>query len=173
MFVGVSVDGFLARPDGSLDFLPADGGDAKAYERFISGVDAVVMGRATFEVARGFDAWPHAGRPVVVLTTRPLDRTGWPAGAVEAMSGPPDRIVATLAGRGLTRLYVDGGRTVQAFLRAGLVDRLVITRVPVLIGQGIALFGNLPADVRLRHVDTRAYAGGLVTTEYAVVRAPL
>lgn len=86
------------------------------------------------------------------------------------MCGPPGEIVATLAGRGLTRLSVDGGRTIQGFLRAGVVDRLVITRVPVLIGQGIALFGSLGADVRLRHVRTRTHPGGLVTTEYTVVR---
>jgi dihydrofolate reductase len=85
------------------------------------------------------------------------------------MSGDPAGIVAKLAASGAHHLYVDGGITIQEFLRAGIVQRLIITRVPVLIGDGIPLFGSLPRDVRLQHVATRAYPSGLVQSEYSVV----
>ncbi len=167
VFVGVSVDGFLARPDGSLDFLPPDGGEAHGYEEFLASVDSLVIGRATYETVLAFGAWPYGGRPVFVWSSRELAAA--PAGAtVERVAGPPRAILARLGERGLRHAYVDGGRTIQAFLRDGLVQRLVVTRVPVLIGEGIALFGPIGRDVRLRHVATRAYPGGLVQSEYEV-----
>jgi dihydrofolate reductase len=84
------------------------------------------------------------------------------------MTGPPTEIVAQLAARGVHHLYVDGGVTIQRFLRVGAIQRLVITRVPVLIGEGIPLFGTLAHDIRLRHIATRHYPSGLVQSEYEV-----
>jgi dihydrofolate reductase len=84
------------------------------------------------------------------------------------MAGDPAEIVAKLAASGAHHLYVDGGITIQRFLRASLIQRIIITRVPVLIGEGIPLFGKLPHDIRLRHVATRHYASGLVQTEYGI-----
>jgi dihydrofolate reductase len=132
-------------------------------------VDAIVIGRKTFETVLGFGAWPYGTRRVVVLSSRPVDLSGVRGGVVEQMGGDPVEIVARLAAGGATHLYIDGGITIQGFLRAGVIDRLVITRVPVLIGRGIPLFGDLPRDVRLRHVTTRAYPSGLVQSEYEVV----
>jgi dihydrofolate reductase len=86
------------------------------------------------------------------------------------MSGDPRSIAAALDARGVRHAYVDGGETIQAFLRAGLIQRLIVTRVPVLVGEGIPLFGATGRDVALRHVETRTYAGGLVKTEYEVER---
>lgn len=168
VFVGASVDGFIARPRGELDFLDAGGGEPHGYDEFIAGIDAIVMGRNTFETVLGFGEWPYSERRVVVLSSRPLDLSSLP-GTVEQMSGEPAAIVARLAASGASSLYVDGGVTIQRFLRAGLVDRLIVTRVPVLIGQGIALFGPLERDVRLRHVATRTFASGLVQSEYHVL----
>jgi dihydrofolate reductase len=91
---------------------------------------------------------------------------------IEPMSGPPAEIVSRLAGRGIRHVYVDGGITIQGFLRAGLVQRLVITRVPVLVGSGIPLFGAIAHDIALRHVATRTYASGLVQSEYEVAVQP-
>jgi dihydrofolate reductase len=167
VFVGTSVDGFIARANGDLDWLPADGGEPHGYDEFIASVDAIVIGRKTFETVLAFPAWPYGGKRVVVLSSRPLDLTA-ARGAVEQMGGPPAEIVSRLADSGARHLYVDGGITVQRFLRAGLVQRLIITRVPVLIGDGIPLFGSLPGDVRLRHVATRHYPSGLVQSEYDV-----
>jgi dihydrofolate reductase len=90
-------------------------------------------------------------------------------GVVEQMSGPPAEIVSRLAATGAQHLYIDGGVTIQGFLRAGLIHRLIITRVPVLIGEGIPLFGPVPGDIQLRHIATRQYRSGLITSEYQVL----
>lgn len=167
VFVGTSVDGFIARADGALDWLPPGGGEEHGYEAFLATVDALVIGRKTFETVLTFDAWPYGEKPVFVLSTRPLAPA--PAGAqVERMSGPPADIAAQLATRGIRHVYVDGGITIQGFLQAGLIQRLIITRVPILIGAGIPLFGATRQDIALRHVATRQYASGLVQSEYAV-----
>ena len=167
VFVGVSVDGFIARPNGDLDWLPEGGGEPHGYDEFIASVDAIVIGRKTFETVLAFEAWPYGAKRVVVLSSRPVDLSA-AKGVVEQMGGSPAEIVSRLAASGAHHLYVDGGITVQRFLRAGLIQRLIITRVPVLIGDGIPLFGSLPGDVRLRHVATRHYPSGLVQSEYHV-----
>jgi len=172
VFIATSLDGFIAREDGAIDWLPVPepGGEDYGYATFFDAVDALVMGRNTFELVRAFPTWPYGDKPVVVLTHRPLDGPAPSGGRVETMAGRPEEIVERLGARGLARLYVDGGRTVQAFLDAGLVDRLIVTTVPVLIGRGIPLFGPLRnGDVRLRHVATRSFADGLVQSEYAVL----
>jgi dihydrofolate reductase len=171
VFVGTSVDGFIARGNGDLDWLPAGGGEPHGYDEFIHTVDAIVIGRKTFETVLTFATWPYGDKRVVVLSGKPLDQAGaTPRGAhVEHMSGPPADVVAELAARGALHLYVDGGITIQRFLRAGAVNRLVITRVPVLIGDGIPLFGSLPKDIQLGHIATRSYATGLVKSEYEVL----
>jgi dihydrofolate reductase len=170
VFVGVSVDGFIARVNGELDFLDAGGDEPHGYEEFIATVDTIVMGRKTFETVLGFGVWPYGERPVVVLSGQSVDlsQAASRGGRVEQMAGPPADIAATLAERGVQHAYLDGGVTIQGFLRAGLVGRLIITRVPVLIGSGIPLFGPLLVDVRLRHVATKAFRGGLVQSEYEV-----
>jgi dihydrofolate reductase len=166
VFIGTSVDGFIARANGDLDFLPPGGGEPHGYDEFIATVDALVIGRHTFETVLTFDTWPYA-KPVFVLSTRPLATP--PLGAVvERMSGAPADIVSQLAARGIRHIYVDGGITIQRFLQAGLIQRLIITRVPVLIGTGIPLFGAIAHDIGLAHIMTRAYPSGLVTSEYAV-----
>lgn len=168
VFVGASVDGFIARRNGDLDFLPPGGGEPHGYSEFIATVDAIVIGRKTFETVLAMDPWPYGDKRVVVLSSRPVDLSAVRGGVVEQMSGTPAEIVAQLAATGAQHLYIDGGITIQGFLRAGLVQRLVITRVPVLVGDGIPLFGALPRDLRLRHVATRHYPSGLVQSEYLV-----
>ena len=167
VFVGTSLDGFIARVNGDLDFLPPGGGEPHGYDEFIASVDALVIGRKTFETVLTFDTWPYGEKPVFVLSTRALASA--PAGAVvERMSGDPAEIVSKLDARGIRHVYVDGGITIQRFLQAGLIQRLIITRVPVLIGAGIPLFGAIPRDILLKHVGTRQYASGLVQSEYLI-----
>jgi dihydrofolate reductase len=168
VFVGTSLDGFIARTNGDLDWLPEGGGEPHGYDEFIASVDALVIGRKTFEKVLTFGAWPYGEKRVVVLSSRPIDLSAARGGVVEQMGGPPAEIVSRLAARGIQHLYVDGGITIQRFLQAGLIHRLIITRVPVLIGEGVPLFGTLQRDIRLRHVATRQYPSGLVTSEYAV-----
>ena len=166
-FVGTSVDGFIARANGDLDWLPSGGNPS--YDAFIAAVDAVVMGRKTFEKVLTFGTWPYGDKPVFVLSTRPLELPTLPGALVEQASGDPSEIVSRLADRGMGHLYVDGGITIQRFLQAGLIQHLIVTRVPVLIGDGIPLFGALKRDIALSHVATITYPGGLVQTEYVVV----
>lgn len=172
VFCGTSLDGFIARSNDALDFLPAGGGEDHGFTEFLASVDAVVMGRRTFEVVLTFDGWPYGTKPVVVLSSRPLDIPAFPGAVIERMSGTPAEIVSRLAARGMEHIYVDGGVTIQRFLAAGLIQRLVITRVPVLIGSGIPLFGPLSRDIVVRHVATRAFPSGLVQSEYLVDLTP-
>jgi dihydrofolate reductase len=169
VFVGVSLDGFIARPNGAFDFLPPDGGEPHGYEEFIATVDVIVIGRKTFEVVLAMPEWPYGTKRVVVLSSRTLDLSAVQTRPVEHMAGTPAEIVAKLAAQGARHLYIDGGITVQSFLQAGLIQRITITRVPVLVGSGIALFGPLQQDIRLHHIATQTYASGLVKSEYQVL----
>lgn len=171
VFCGVSLDGFIARPDGALDFLEGDGtapmGD-HGYETFVSGIDAIVMGRNTFEVVLGFEQWPYT-KKVFVLSSGAVElaRVKECGADVELLNATPEEVVRHLATLGYEHLYIDGGGTVQRFLRAGLIDRLIVTHVPVLIGQGIPLFGALEKDIPLKLVGSRSFPDGLVQSEYA------
>jgi dihydrofolate reductase len=170
VFIGASVDGFIARADDSLDWLPEGGGEPHGYDEFMASVDAIVIGRKTFEKVLTLGPWHYGDKRVIILSHRPIDLSAAVGGVVEQMAGPPAEIVSRLAASGASHLYVDGGITIQGFLRAGLIQRLIITRVPVLIGEGIPLFGALPNDILLSHVETRWYPSGLVKTEYRIGR---
>ena len=170
VFCGVSVDGFLARANHSLDFLDAGGQEPHGFEEFYASVDVVVIGRKTFDVVLTFEGWPYCAKQVIVLSSQPLDFSSVKGGIVEQMSGQPLEIAGRLESRGFKHAYIDGGVTIQRFLAAACIDRMVITRVPVLIGTGIPLFGPVPHDLILRHVETRCFPGGLVQSEYQVGR---
>ena len=167
VFIGTSLDGFIARPNGALDFLPPGGGEPHGYDEFMATVDALIIGRKTYETVLAFDAWPYGNKAVFVLSTGSLQPAPVEA-VVERMSGPPAAIASQLATRGILHAYVDGGITIQGFLQAGLIQRLIITRVPVLIGSGIPLFGPTTNDITLKHIATRQFASGLVQSEYEV-----
>jgi dihydrofolate reductase len=167
VFIATSLDGFIARANGDLDWLPPGGGEPHGYDEFMATVDALVIGRKTYETVLSFDAWPYGEKPVFVLSTHPLAPAARDA-VVERMSGAPADIVSQLSARGMRHAYVDGGITIQGFLQAGLIQRLIITRIPVLLGAGIPLFGPTQGDIVLRHISTRQYASGLVQSEYVV-----
>lgn len=185
IYIAASLDGFIARPDGALDWLPgADGagggtdrdsvdgaGEDYGHGAFMKSVDTLVMGRHTFEQVLTFGDWPYEV-PVVVLSSQPVDIPASLLDRVDVQSGTPAEIVARLEGRGVEHIYVDGGITLQRFLRAGVVGQLIVTRVPVLIGSGIPLFGPLDGDIALHHVETRSYPSGLVQSIYTI-GAPL
>jgi dihydrofolate reductase len=174
VFLGMSVDGFIARLDGDITWLTGgaeaggapddgDGGDF-GFAEFVSGIDALVMGRGTYEVIAPIDDWPYQGKPVHVLSTT-LEPGADPRITVHRSF---DEAMAALTDAGYRRVYVDGGRTVHAFLTAGLIADLTLSRVPVLIGTGHTPFGELPADVRLEHVRTQTFPGGMVQSTYRV-----
>lgn len=168
VFVGVSLDGQIARADGGLDWLPLDTTEDHGFNAFMATVDALVMGRNTYDVVRSFTGpWAYGSTPVYVLTHRELAPA--PAGAVvDAVAGTPAEVATELGRRGVKRAYIDGGATIQEFLEAGLIDRVIVTWVPVLIGKGISLFGATSRDIRLKHVSTRSFPSGLVQSEYEV-----
>ncbi len=171
VFVGTSVDGFIARPDGRFDFLRADGGEADeqgGFEAFFSTVDAMLMGRNTYEVVLAMGGWFYRDKPVFVLSHHALKPA--PAEArVEAIHGTVGEALDQLQQRGFQHVYVDGGNVIHQALRERRVSRIVRTQVPVLIGEGIALFGLLGFDQKLAHVATRVIPGGAVQSEYRVV----
>lgn len=172
VFCATSLDGFIARADGGIDWLPSTSGvEPHGFTEFFASVDAVVIGRGTFETVLGFGGWAYGKKPVVVLS-RSLATLNVPKQAVcELMAGDPRDIVARLEEHGYRHVYVDGGITIQRFLEADLIDRMTITRVPILIGKGIPLFGALSHDARWQHVRTTSYGTGLVQSEYE--RVPL
>lgn len=174
VYIAASLDGYIARSDGSLDWLLSltTPDDHDSFAQFMANIDAVVMGRGTFETVLAMGEWPFAGKRVVVLGTT-LSTQDIPAplrDAVELHAGPPASLVQHLAAVGSPRLYVDGGKTIRSFLREGLIDEITINHVPVLLGSGIPLFGDLPADIKLRHMATQTFAVGFVRSRYEVVR---
>jgi dihydrofolate reductase len=170
VFVGTSLDGFIAREDGDIDWLTAgDELGQTGYDEFFAGVDAMVLGRGTYDTVSTFPEWPYAGKRVFVLS-RTLLRS-------EAPGTHPDTTVHATLGdvldalnaEGLRRVYVDGGRTIQSFLRAGLIREITISRAPVLLGSGIPLFGPLAGDVHLRHLGTRDLGADFTQSRYEVL----
>jgi len=170
VFIATSLDGYIARPDGEVDWLGDSDPEGVDYgfAKFFASVDCLVMGRGSFEKVLSFGEWPYDSKPVVVLTSRPLNvPPGLPA-TIESMAGTPAEILGALASRGMQHAYIDGGKTIQQFLAAGLIQRLMISRIPILLGEGIPLFGPLPGDIKLRHVETQSFTNGIVQSEYVV-----
>jgi dihydrofolate reductase len=174
IFIAISLDGFIARTDGDIEWLLSrdDPAEDHGYNAFIADKDMIVMGRGSYEKVLGFDPWPY-DRPVLVMS-QALAGTPVPdalQGKLRFSNRSPKDLMAELTGQGVDRIYLDGGRLVQAFLREGLVSDIVLTTVPVLIGAGRPLFGALTADVDLRLVESRAFPSGLVQSTYQIVTA--
>ena len=172
VYIATSLDGFIARKNGDVDWLPQFGatGEDYGFHTFMDTVDALVMGRNTFEKVLSFGVeWPYGEKPVFVLSSRTLKIPGDLPDTVEHLPGSMTEIVQTLIQRGVEHAYIDGGSTTQRFLQAGLVDRFIVTVIPVLIGGGIPLFGSVAEDVRLKLIDTRNWPSGLVQYTYDVV----
>lgn len=164
VFIAVSLDGFIARPDGAIDWLSvvALPGEDYGYRAFFDSVDALVVGRRTYEVALGFESWPYANKRCIVLTHRaPPARDG-----EEFFDGPAVELAWRLERDGVRRVYVDGGDVIRQFLHAGLVTDLTLSVIPVLLGDGVRLFGATGRDLPLRLVAHRGFSTGLVQIEY-------
>lgn len=178
VFLGMSVDGFIARLDGDLSWLtggqeaggaPDDGqGGDFGFADFVSSIDALIMGRGTYEAIAAHEEWPYQGKPVHVLSSVLASE----ADSRITVHRSFEAAVAALDAAGYGRVYVDGGRTVQTFLAAGLISDLTLSRVPILIGSGLTPFAPMPSDIRLDHQRTAVYPGGMVQTTYRVVTVP-
>ena len=169
VYIATSLDGYIADREGGLDWLemiPNPEGSDLGWGEFISQIDALVMGRNTFETICGFDVeWPYPV-PVFVLSNSMTSIPEAYRDRAELVSGPLPQIVESLSAKGFTNLYIDGGRTVQSFLQADLIDELTITRLPIQLGGGVALFSSLPKPLEFEHVKTEVLLGEMVQTRY-------
>lgn len=178
VYIATSLDGFIARENGDLDWLPGSDGqsgdgesgrDDFGYQAFMDSVDVLVMGRNTFEMVLSFGQWPYGRKRVVVLSSTLAELPDNLPNTVAIRSCSPAELVEELRASGAKHLYVDGGKTIQGFLKGGLIQELIITRIPVLIGRGIPLFGPVDQDVMVHHIETRSFANGFVQSKYAVL----
>ena len=175
-FVATSLDGFIARPDGSIDWLDdvqalIPEGEDCGYLGFISTIDGLVMGRHTFERALAFEEWPYGQLPVYVMSHAPVGVPARLVGTVHSFQGTAEALVSRLGRENFRHLYVDGGQTIQGFLRAGLLDDITITVVPLLLGAGRPLFGPLAQDMELTLMHSQAYEFGFVQSTYRIESA--
>jgi dihydrofolate reductase len=163
-FLGMSLDGFIAGPNDELDWLERGGGPPEdhGYAAFFASVDALLIGRRTWEVVRGFPSWPYGEKPVHVLSHRP----GEGRHGERFLSGPPEAVLEALGAAGVRRVYLDGGRVVSGMLAAGLLDELTVSILPVVIGRGIRLFEAAGPERWLTLESSRAFAGGMVQLRY-------
>lgn len=171
VFCGLSLDGFIARPGGEVDFLdPGDYRDGDmGFGAFLSSVDCLVMGRNTYDfVASAAEQWPYGETPVTVLTHRPLEPPGAIAEHIAVSDQRPEIVMSELEESGRSHAYVDGGMTVQSFLAEGLIDELILTVVPVLVGEGIPLFASSGTDTPLDLVRTELFSNGFAQLHYCV-----
>jgi len=169
VYIAKSLDGYIADKDGGLDWLhstPNPEQSDMGYNKFIEGIDALIMGRTTFETVCSFDCdWPYT-KPVFVLSTT---LTGVPKGyegKIEVLNGSLTEIVDLVNNKGYNRLYIDGGRTIQSFLKEDLIDELIITTIPVLLGGGFPLFSNLSKKMEFKHIESKVYLNEIVQNHY-------
>lgn len=175
VYIATSLDGFIARKNGELDWLPSidDNSDGKGedygYHEFMNSIDVLIMGRLTFETVRSFEQWPYGDKRVIVLSSQPLQIPNDIPDTVESTSCSPVELIQKLSEENCQHIYIDGGKTIQSFLNAGLIEDIIITRIPVLIGSGIPLFGPLDKDINLRHILTRTFENGFVQSKYELI----
>jgi len=181
VFIATSVDGFIARPDDGLDWLTGTPDDELTgehdpdqdfgYGDFLATVDALLMGRGTYDVVSGFAGdWPYGATPVYVWTSHSDDLAPKEGSILRPVSGSLDEVMARLVADGIDHVYVDGGKVIRQCLAAGVIDRMTISTPPVLIGEGIPLFGGTGDDIRLELVSWETFDGGMVQRVYDVVR---
>jgi len=168
VYIACSLDGYIATVDGDIDWLfdqPNPTESDYGYAEFIKNIDALVMGRNSFDKVSSFDSWPYQEK-VFVLSSSLEEVPEHLVGDIEILSGSPEEIIATINAAGYHNLYIDGGLTIQRFLQRDLIDEMIITRLPVLLGDGIALFGGLAQALNFEHVETKVHDDALVTSHY-------
>ena len=167
VYVGTSLDGFIARKDGDIGWLVQFENPEvhESYGEFISKIDAIVIGRGTFEKVLAFPSWPY-DKKVFLLSSNIKQVPDKVKGKVTILSMQPPELLAYLSKKGFSNLYIDGGKVIQSFLKEDLIDELIITQVPMLLGTGISLFGYLDIDLQFTHLRTNTYSNGLVKSHY-------
>ena len=172
VYIAASLDGFIATSDGGLDWLeeiPNPDKNDYGYGDFMKNIDAIVMGRKTFEKVLTFGQWVYE-KPVFILSNRLTNLPEEILGKAEIVSGDIKEIIAQLNQKGYQNLYIDGGRVIQSFLQEDIVDEMIITRIPILLGKGIPLFDKLEQHLQFRHEKTEIYNNTLVKSHYTRIR---
>lgn len=173
VYIATSLDGYVAGTDHRLDWLmkqPTEG-EEQGYDEFMESVDGLVMGRGSYETVLGFGEWPYK-KPVFVMS-KTVSQSDVPTAlqdSVHITDLDPAELMQSLGEKGWSRAYIDGGRVVQSFVRASLIDDFIITTVPVLIGDGVRLFGEIKNDIDLDFVSLKSFPSGLVQAKYRVKR---
>jgi dihydrofolate reductase len=167
VYIGTSLDGFIARKDGDIDWLVQFANDEAihSYKEFLKRIDAIVIGRGSFEKVLSFPSWPYE-KEVFVLSSSIKQVPDKAKGKVTILSMEPRELLRYLSGKGFSSIYIDGGKVIQEFLKEDLVDELIISKAPVLIGSGIPLFGYLENDIHFKHITTEVHSNGLVRSYY-------
>ena len=170
-YIGTSLDGFIARKDGDISWLVKFQNQEvfSGYEEFISKIDAIVVGRGTFETVLAYPSWPYERR-VFVLSTSIKQIPEKLKGKVTVLSMKPKDLLKYLSKEGFSKIYVDGGNVIQGFLKEDCIDELIVTKAPVLLGNGIPLFGSLDKDLQFEHKQTKVFSNGLIQSHYERVR---
>lgn len=169
VYLGLSLDGYIAGPDGDLgwlEYVPVPEGDDLGYGAFMQRIDAVVMGRITFETVLGFGMGWHYGKPGIILSSTLTEVPSEVADQVQLAHGTPADIVAVAEAQGYQSLYIDGGVTVQQFLQADLVDEMILATIPILVGGGIPLFGTLAGPLGFELLGSEVLADQIVKNHY-------
>ena len=169
----MSLDGFIADPDGGVDWLSI-GTDPEApddgwFNTFMDRIDALVMGRASFEKVVSFGVWPYP-KPVFVRSRTMSAIPNEYEDKASVIFGSPGEIISSLSKQGFRSLYVDGGKTARDFLDADLIDEIAIAYIPVLLGRGIPLFGERDQRLEFRHVETKKLSAGPIQSRYERAR---
>lgn len=168
VYIARSLDGFIAGKNGDLDWLndiPNPDNSDFGFAEFMSNIDAVVMGRNTFEKVQSFGMWPYT-KPVYVISASLRELAQEYAGKAEILNLKPSEIIKKLNRYGMKNLYVDGGALIQSFLSEDLVDEIIVTSIPVLLGNGIPLFGPLSHTLKFKHRKTEVFNNSLVKSHY-------
>lgn len=176
VFIATSLDGYIAEEDGSIDWLnrfneTVPSGEDCGYKSFISTVDTLIMGRKTFEKVCEFESWPY-DLPVIVLSSQTnYCVPEFLKSKVSVTSENPEKLIQRLSSEKIKHIYLDGGKTIQSFIKENLVDELTITLIPILLGAGCSLFGTLNKEVRLKQLGCQSYDFGCVQLKYKIIKA--
>ena len=168
VYIAMSIDGYIARKDGSIDWLEQGhvGDEDYGFKKFFNSIDALVLGRNTYETVSAFDKWPYTGKRVIVLS----DTLKEVRMETELFSGPLTHLISMLHSDGIQHVWVDGGITISKFLEAGLVDHITISIIPVILGSGIPLFSFMNIEQVCRFISTQSFPSGLVQLQYEVIK---
>jgi len=169
VFIAKSLDGFIAGEKNELDWLemvPNPKQNDLGFNELMDEVDAIVMGRTTFETVLGFGGeWPYE-KHLFVLSSSLKKIPEKLQKKVTLLNGTVQEVLRSIHEKGFFNVYIDGGKTVQNFLKEDLIDELRMTTIPVLLGKGIALFSSLPELVEFTHIKTEVFLGQLVQSRY-------